>query len=104
MKLLIIICAFFYLIMAQRIFKVWIEFFQRDASLSSAEKQLSWVVLIVGTIFWPIVVPIAYVSLLEKKLDGEKEVVDEDKFLDECYSCKARKDNNQSLVLNNFSQ
>jgi hypothetical protein len=35
-------------------------------SMSPGEKQLSWVVLIIGTLLWPIVLPNAYLALLEK--------------------------------------
>lgn len=69
MKGLIIIVVFFYFLIAQRLFKVWLKFFHRDTSMSPGEKQLSWVVLIVGTLLWPIVLPNAYLALLEKKLE-----------------------------------
>jgi hypothetical protein len=69
MKLLIIIFVFFYLWMAHRFFKIWFKFFQRDTSMSREEKQLSWVLLFVGTLLWPLVVPNAYLSLLEKKMN-----------------------------------
>jgi len=70
MKLLIIIFLVFYLLMAQRLFKIWLKFFERDFCMSSGEKQLSWVVLIVGIALWPIVVPNAYLALLENKLES----------------------------------
>ena len=70
MKVLFIIAVLFYFLIAQRLFKVWLKFFHRDSSMSPGEKQLSWVVLIVGTLLWPIVVPHAYLSLLEKKLES----------------------------------
>ena len=69
MKGLIIIVVFFYFLIAQRLFKIWLKFFHRDTSMSPGEKQLSWVVLIVGTLLWPIVLPNAYLALLEKKLE-----------------------------------
>ncbi len=69
MNLLLIIFVFFYLLMAQRLFTIWHKFFRRDNSMSPGEKQLSWLVLIVGTVLWPIVVPHAYLALLEKKLE-----------------------------------
>lgn len=70
MKVLIIISLFFYFLIAQRLFKIWFKFFHRDSGMSPGEKQLSWVVLIVGTLLWPIVLPNAYLALLEKKLEG----------------------------------
>lgn len=70
MLLLIIIFVFFYLLMARRLFTIWHQFFQQDADMSPGEKQLSWLVLIVGTVLWPIVVPNAYLAILEKKLES----------------------------------
>jgi uncharacterized membrane protein YiaA len=54
--------------MALRFFTVWYKFFQQDTSMTVGEKQLSWVVLIVGAVLWLIVVPNAYLALLDKKL------------------------------------
>jgi hypothetical protein len=70
MKVVIIIVVFFYFMIAQRLFKIWLKFFHRDSSMSPGEKQLSWVVLIVGTLLWPIVLPNAYLALLEQKLES----------------------------------
>lgn len=69
MKLLIIVLiSVYYLLMAQRFFKIWRKFFERDTSMSPEEKRLSWIILIVGSVFWPIVVPNSYLALIEKKL------------------------------------
>jgi hypothetical protein len=70
MKLVILILVFFYTVIAQRLFTLWLKFFQRDSNMSPGEKQLSWVVLIVGTVLWPIVIPNAYLAILEKKLES----------------------------------
>jgi hypothetical protein len=70
MKVLIIIAVVFYSLIARRLFNVWLMFFHRDTSMSPGEKQLSWVVLIIGTLLWPIVLPNAYLALLEKKLES----------------------------------
>jgi hypothetical protein len=59
-----------YLLMLQRFFKTWQKFYKRDNSMSPEEKHLSQVVLVVGAVLWPIVVPNAYLALLEKKLDS----------------------------------
>lgn len=69
MELLVIISVVFYLLIAHRLFKVWLKFFQQDTNMSLEEKQISWGVLLMGTVLWPIVVPIAYLSMLEKKLE-----------------------------------
>lgn len=82
MNLLIIILIFFYLAMAQRFFKIWFRFFQLDTTMSHEEQRLSWLVLLIGTILWPLIVPIAYLSVLEKQLIRKQEQLDkkEDKF------------------------
>jgi Trk-type K+ transport system membrane component len=56
----------FYLIMTPLFFSIWLNFFQRDSSLSYREKRLSWVILLTATILWPVVVLIAYLELLSK--------------------------------------
>jgi Trk-type K+ transport system membrane component len=56
----------FYLIMTPLFFSIWLNFFQRDSSLSYREKRLSWVILLTATILWPVVVQIAYLELLSK--------------------------------------
>jgi hypothetical protein len=56
-----------YVIMAPYFFTTWFKVFKRDSSLSSPEKRLSWVTLLIATILWPIVVPIAYLELLSKR-------------------------------------
>ncbi len=63
------ILVFAYLLTTQRLFKTWHEFYRRDVTMSPEETQLSRVVLVVGAVFWPIVVPISYLTLLEEKLD-----------------------------------
>jgi hypothetical protein len=55
-----------YLITIPYFFTIWLTLFQRDSSLSSLERYLSWVILVVATIFWPIAVPLAYLELLSK--------------------------------------
>ncbi|HEY9665597.1 MAG TPA: hypothetical protein V6C91_02270 [Coleofasciculaceae cyanobacterium] len=77
MKLLLVIFLLFYLLMAHRFFNVWLKFFQKDTSMSPEERQFSRIVLIIGTALWPVVVPTAYLSLLEKKLEIQAESLDE---------------------------
>ncbi|EDX73301.1 hypothetical protein MC7420_1097 [Coleofasciculus chthonoplastes PCC 7420] len=40
---------------------------QHDDSLSQNEKFSSWVILVIATILWPIVVPISYLELLDAR-------------------------------------
>ena len=57
----------FYVIMLPILFSRWLDFMQRDDSLSSNEKFSSWVLLVIATILWPIVVPISYLELLDAR-------------------------------------
>lgn len=67
MKILIVILLLYYLIILQLIFGVWLKLFKQERNLSVDEKQISWIIIIGGAALWPLVVPIAYLSLLEKK-------------------------------------
>jgi Trk-type K+ transport system membrane component len=55
-----------YLIIATCFFRIWFKFFYRDSSLSSEEKRLSWLILLIATFLWFVAVPIAYLELLSK--------------------------------------
>lgn len=68
MDLLIIFVAFIYLVIAKRIFNTWFKLFQRDTVMSVEESRLSWLILIIGAMFWLLIVPISYIALLEKQL------------------------------------
>lgn len=48
-----------YLSTAAYFFATWFTVFQTDSDLSPREQYLSWLVLIVATLFWPITAPIA---------------------------------------------
>ncbi len=72
----ILVCV--YLIILQQVFNVWLKFFQQDHSISPEEKQLSWIILIIGAILWPIVVPISYLRLLEAKLAHQQSNLEEE--------------------------
>ena len=69
MSIIIFILVLFYVAILQRVFKVWLKFFQQDSDISPEEKRLSWFILIIGAILWPLVVPISYLGLLERKLE-----------------------------------
>lgn len=56
-----------YSIGAALFFTAWLKFFKKDNNLSNKEQQLSWIILLVATVFWPIVVPISYLELLSAK-------------------------------------
>lgn len=79
MQLIIIfILVLLYLAMLQRVFKVWLKFFQQDNDISPEEKCLSWFILIIGAVFWPLVVPVSYLALLEEKLKQQKKLESQD--------------------------
>ncbi|HAX79727.1 MAG TPA: hypothetical protein DCY88_28805 [Cyanobacteria bacterium UBA11372] len=65
--------AFFYCMIAAHFFRVWLKYFQKDYPQLSAEDKLrSKVVLALATIFWPLVVPLAYLELLQAKRTQER--------------------------------
>lgn len=79
MKLIVIfLLVLFYLAILQRVFKVWLKFFERDSDISPEEKRLSWFILIIGAVFWPLVVPVSYLALLEEKLEQQKNLEGKD--------------------------
>lgn len=57
----------FYVVMLPIFFSRWLDFMQHDDSLSPNEKFSSWVILLIATILWPIVVPISYLELLDAR-------------------------------------
>jgi hypothetical protein len=60
--------ALFYCMIAAHFLRVWLRFFQKDyPRLSGKDRMVSKQVLALATIFWPIVVPLAYLELLEAK-------------------------------------
>jgi len=60
--------AFFYCMIAAHFFRVWLKYFHKDYYMLSAEdKLISKQILALATIFWPIVVPLAYLELLKAK-------------------------------------
>ncbi len=77
MRVFILIFVLVYLLIAQRFFRLWFKLFQQDSSMSLEEKRFSKIVLVIGTVFWLIVVPISYWILLEKKLKHHEMPVEE---------------------------
>ena len=54
-----------YLLSAVYFFKIWYFYFQKDASLTKQDRLLCLRILLVASIFWPMVVPISYLELLK---------------------------------------
>ncbi len=55
----------FYILLACFFFGEWLGFFVDDKEMTSRMRWISGVILAVATIFWPIVVPFAYLELLK---------------------------------------
>jgi hypothetical protein len=55
-----------YLTVGAVFFKVWLDLLEQDVNLSPENRQFSRIILLVATIFWLIVVPIAYLELISK--------------------------------------
>ncbi|HEY9637629.1 MAG TPA: hypothetical protein V6D14_29815 [Coleofasciculaceae cyanobacterium] len=66
---LLLVLTGVYLLTALYYFTNWFIVFKQETSLSSTEKGLLWGVLVLGTLLWPIVVPL---SQLEKQTLGQQ--------------------------------
>jgi hypothetical protein len=51
--------------MASCLFNQWVVFFIADEDMDSDQRFYSTIVLVVATILWPIIVPLAYLELLK---------------------------------------
>ena len=60
-----------YLLVACKLLHTWLTTLQKNTDLSYEQKYISWVVLAIATVFWPIVVPISY---MEKCAKVEREL------------------------------
>lgn len=65
----------FYLVMACCFFIQWLGFFIDDKEMNSAQRHFSIVILVIATILWPLIVPLAYLELL-KFHKKHKQVID----------------------------
>jgi hypothetical protein len=54
-----------YFLMACCFFNEWLDFFLADEEMTSEQRFLSSIILVIATIIWPIVVPLAYLELLK---------------------------------------
>lgn len=55
-----------YLLIAACLFRLWFNHYKQELNLSNEDKILCLVTLVLGAVFWPIVLPIAYSKLLNK--------------------------------------
>ncbi|MEQ9552340.1 MAG: hypothetical protein RIM23_22345 [Coleofasciculus sp. G3-WIS-01] len=62
MKLLLVSL---YVLVALYLSAAWLRFLKKGAGLSPQQKVLSFLTVGIATVFWPLVLPIAYVKLLD---------------------------------------
>jgi uncharacterized membrane protein len=55
-----------YLLVMPVLFVNWFGMFQQDTEATGVERQMSWIVLVLATLAWPVVLPFTYVELLAK--------------------------------------
>ncbi|MFP4099619.1 hypothetical protein [Coleofasciculus sp.] len=55
----------FYMLVGFYLLATWLHFLKRGAGLSPQQKVLSFLTVGIATVFWPLVLPIAYVKLLD---------------------------------------
>ncbi|AFY57136.1 hypothetical protein Riv7116_4722 [Rivularia sp. PCC 7116] len=53
----------------------WLGFFIDDKEMNAVQRSFSSIILIIATIFWPFIVPLAYLELL-KFHKKHKQVID----------------------------
>lgn len=63
-----------YLAITYRIFSEWLFFSLNDQEMSQKQRYLSMIILVLITIFWPIVIPFAYLELLKFHRKHYKEI------------------------------
>ncbi|NEO37170.1 MAG: hypothetical protein F6J90_12925 [Moorea sp. SIOASIH] len=61
------VLAGFYVSGALYFFSIWFQAFQKDTNLSPEQIRISWIVLTIATLFWPIVAPIANLEKSSRK-------------------------------------
>lgn len=65
-KLILLSAIVYYLLIARSFFTTWLAVFHQDTQLTSEEKFLATIILLVSTILWPVVLPLAYLELISK--------------------------------------
>ena len=66
LKFLIYLAILGYLAISYRFFTEWLDFFLEDEDMKSGEQRFFYgIILIIASILWPIVVPLAYLELLK---------------------------------------
>ncbi|MFB2982778.1 hypothetical protein [Microseira sp. BLCC-F43] len=66
LKYILVAVVVYYLLIARSVFTTWLAVFHQDTQLTSEEKFLAIVILIISTVLWPVVLPLAYLELISK--------------------------------------
>jgi cytochrome bd-type quinol oxidase subunit 2 len=53
-----------YVLVSLYLLTAWLRFFKQGTGMSTQQKVLSLLTIGIATVFWPLVLPIAYVRLL----------------------------------------
>ncbi|MCC5647087.1 hypothetical protein LC607_30090 [Nostoc sp. CHAB 5824] len=63
-----------YLAFAWCLFSQWLFFLMSDTEMSQEQRYFSGIILVLITIFWPLIVPFAYLELLKFHRKYNKEI------------------------------
>lgn len=67
MQVLLVVSGLFYVAVMPVLFISWLEFFRHDQDdLTKKEQRISGLVIAIACLFWVIVLPFAYLELLDK--------------------------------------
>jgi hypothetical protein len=64
----------FYILVMPLLLLQWLNAFLRDAEMSATQRQLSFGVLVIATIAWPIVLPFVYLELLSNAQKATRQI------------------------------
>lgn len=68
------IAIILYLAMAYFLFRQWVFLFLEDQEMSANQRSISRILLGISTIIWPIIVPVAYLALLNVHIKYKKQI------------------------------
>ncbi|MEK0182829.1 hypothetical protein [Microcoleus anatoxicus] len=66
-----------YFLIASMVFLVWFQRFWKDTATSKTD-WISWVALVFGPLFWPVVVPLSLLQISIKKSPVESAKLEEE--------------------------
>nr|ADN13516.1 conserved hypothetical protein [Gloeothece verrucosa PCC 7822] len=59
------VAVVYYIVIAVLVFSFWLKVFMADTTTEKTD-LMSWLVLIIGTSLWPLVLPFAYLEISNK--------------------------------------